>query len=230
MKNKLMLLLSIVIISITCTNSFALKPEFKPFIAKPLGYSYNALEPYIDEETIKLNYNNYYLNYLNNLNETTKTYPELYNAKLYELLICLDCLPESSSLDIKNNGGGVYNHELYFDIMTCKKTSPSGKLKSSIIRDFGSINKFKKEFKQSALNLSSSGWTWLVSNPDGKLSIVNTFNQGNPISLNLNPIICIDMWEHAYYLSYKDNKGKYIDNWFKVLDWDKALENYCNSK
>lgn len=91
-------------------------------------------------------------------------------------------------------------------------------------------NKFKNKLKKSALNLSTYGWTWLVSNQEGKLSIVNTFNQGNPILLNFNPIICIDMWEHAYYLSYKDNKESYIDNWFKIINWDKALDNYNNSK
>ena len=114
--------------------------------------------------------------------------------------------------------------------MTSKKTIPSGELEKSINRDFGSLDKFKEEFKKSALDVFGSGWAWLVSDNNGNLSIIKTSNQDTPISQNLTPIIGIDVWEHAYYLRYQNNRANYIDNWFNVVDWNKALSNYNNIK
>ena len=229
MKKKLLLLLTLLIMFSTL-NVSALVAEFKPFEFKELTYSYDALEPYIDKETMIIHHNKHYRNYLNKLNETIKKYPNLYSFTLTELLTNLDCLPDSASQTIKNNGGGVYNHEFFFNIMTNKKTSPSGELLKSISRDFGSFDKFKNEFKETALDVFGSGWAWLVSDKNGNLSIIKTSNQDTPIILNLKPIIGIDVWEHAYYLRYQNNRGNYIDSWFNVVNWDKALSNYTNSK
>ena len=115
-------------------------------------------------------------------------------------------------------------------VMTNKKTNPSGELEKSINRDFGSFDKFKEEFKKAALDVFGSGWAWLVSDNKGNLCIIKTSNQDTPISQNLRPIIGIDVWEHAYYLRYQNNRGNYIDNWFNVVNWDKALSNYNNIK
>ncbi|WP_052356806.1 superoxide dismutase [Faecalimicrobium dakarense] len=227
MKKKLLtLFLSTLFICSNFSNAFANIPDYTPFKPKALDYAYDALEPYISKETMVLHHDKHYMTYLEKLNNIIKTHPELYNASIYELLSCLDCLPSDVAQDIKNNGGGVYNHEFFFDIITSKKTAPSKNLNDAIIRDFGSFDNFKEQFKKSALNVFGSGWTWLVSNKEGNLSIVNTSNQDNPISINLKPIIGIDVWEHAYYLSYKNNRSNYIDSWFNVVNWEKALENY----
>lgn len=229
MKKKLLALLSLFII-LTPLKSLGLVSEFKPFEFKALNYSYDALEPYIDKETMILHYNKHYKNYVDKLNSTIKKYPNLYSYSLTDLLSNLDCLPDSASQIIKNNGGGVYNHEFFFSIMTNRKTSPSGELKKAIDRDFGSFDKFKNEFKKTSLDVFGSGWTWLVSDDKGNLSIIKTSNQDTPMTLNLIPIIAIDLWEHAYYLRYQNNKSNYIDSWFNVVNWDKALSNYNNLK
>ncbi len=114
--------------------------------------------------------------------------------------------------------------------MTNRKTYPSEEIKKAIDRDFGSFDEFKKEFKEASLDIFGSGWVWLVSDDKGNLSIIKTSNQDTPITLNLIPVIGIDLWEHAYYLRYQNNRENYIDNWFNVVNWDKALSNYNNSK
>ena len=220
-------LVSIFILSST-SNSIALNKEFKPFNAKPLSYSYDALEPYIDKETMILHYNKHYKTYLEKLNNEIKKYPEFYNYSVNDLLKNLDALPKDSATIIKNNAGGVSNHEIFFDIMTGKETKMNEKLESLINRDFGSFDNFKNEFKKAALSVFGSGWAWLVSDSSGKLSIITTANQDSPISLNLNPIIGLDVWEHAYYLQYQNKRDNYIENWFNVVNWNKALENYNN--
>lgn len=217
-------------IILTTCNTLALSVEFKPFEVKPLNYPYDALEPYIDKNTMMIHHDKHYKNYVDKLNDAIKKYPNLYSYSLTDLLTNLDCLPDSVAVTIKNNGGGVYNHEFFFNIMTNKTTSPSGNLEKSINRDFGSFDKFKEEFKKTALDVFGSGWAWLVSDKEGNLSIIKTSNQDTPITLNLIPIIGIDVWEHAYYLRYQNNRGNYIDSWFNVVNWDKALSNYNNSK
>lgn len=227
MKKKLLiLLLGSLFVCSNFSHAFTNTPDYTPFIPKALTYDYDSLEPYIDKQTMVLHHNKHYMAYIEKLNTTIKSHPELYNASIYELLSCLDCLPSDVAQDIKNNAGGIYNHEFLFSIMTSKKTLPSETLMNALIRDFGSFDNFKNEFKNSALNVFGSGWTWLVSNKEGKLCIINTSNQDSPISINLKPIIGIDLWEHAYYLSYKNVRSSYIDNWFNVIDWDIALNNY----
>lgn len=231
MKKKLLsVTLFFLFIILASSNSLSLSSEFKPFECKELNYSYDALEPYVDKETMMLHYNKYYKNYVDKLNDTIKKYPKLYSCSLTDLLSNLDCLPDSASQIIKNNGGGVYNHEFFFSIMTNRKTYPSEELKKAIDRDFGSFDEFKMEFKKASLDIFGSGWVWLVSDNKGNLSIIKTSNQDTPITLNLIPVIGIDLWEHAYYLRYQNNRGNYIDNWFNVVNWDKALSNYNNSK
>lgn len=209
------------------SHGFALR--YQKYQVKELPYQYDSLEPYIDEETMILHHDKHYQTYVNNLNTALDKHPELYEYSLTDLLKDTDSLPKDISNAVINNGGGVYNHEFFFDIMTPEKTNLSGNLKSAITRDFGSLDNFKSEFSKAALSVFGSGWAWLVSDSDGKLSIITTKNQDNPISLNLKPIIGIDVWEHAYYLKYKNERSKYIDNWFNLINWDKALTNYSEN-
>ncbi|MGL5348423.1 MAG: superoxide dismutase [Peptostreptococcaceae bacterium] len=224
-KYFIIIFISVFVIS-SYLNSFALEQTFKPFEEKKLNYNYESLEPYIDKETMILHHDKHYKSYLDKLNNALKDYPELYSYSLYDLLRNLDSIPKDVAQIIKNNGGGVYNHEFFFDMMTSKKTQPSGDLYSALIRDFGSFDNFKDEFKRAAMSVFGSGWAWLVSDNSGKLSIMTTPNQDSPVTLNLKPIIGLDVWEHAYYLLYQNNRSNYINNWFNIINWDNALKNY----
>lgn len=228
MNKKLLALLTCLLSIFSVFNSFGLTSRFTPIEPKELHYTYGSLEPYIAKETMILHHNKHYKYYVEKLNDTIKKYPELYDCNVYDLLTNLDSLPKDSVQSIKNNGGGVYNHEFFFDIMTQKETKLSGKLEEAINKGFGSFDKFEDEFKKTSLNVFGSGWAWLVSDQSGNLSIITTQNQDNPITLGFYPIIGIDLWEHAYYLRHQNNKGNYIDNWFNVVNWDKALINYMN--
>ena len=198
------------------------------YVLPKLKYGFDALEPYIDKETMILHHKKHYMTYLEKLNNAVEKHPELYKYSVYDLIKNLDSLPKDVAQVIKNNGGGVYNHEFFFDLMTPRENKIYGSLEIAINRDFGSYDNFKEEFKKAALSVFGSGWAWLVSDETGKLSIITTPNQDSPVTLNLNPIIGIDVWEHAYYLLYQNNRGNYIDNWFAVIDWEKALKNYIN--
>lgn len=195
-------------------------------LAVPLPYSYNALEPFISNEIMAYHHDKHYQTYVDNLNKTLENYPEYQSYSLEKLLKNLDSLPKEIYKPVKNNAGGVYNHQFLFSIMTPSKTAPSDELKKAIERDFETYNNFMDEFKKAALSVFGSGWAWLVSDCDGKLSVITTANQDSPISNNLTPIICIDVWEHAYYLQYKNKRADYIDNWVNVINGEKALENY----
>lgn len=229
MKKKLLILslLGLFIIS-NVYSTFALDPQYTPRELKPLPYSYDALEPYIDKETMILHHDKHYKAYLDKFNAAIKDYPDLYSSSLYDLLTCLDCLPSEISKTIRNNGGGVYNHEFFFDIMTPNQTKISGDLEKAITRDFGSFNNFKDAFKKASLSVFGSGWAWLVSDESGVLSIITTPNQDSPITINLKPVIGLDVWEHAYYLAYKNDRSAYVDKWFNIINWDKADANYKN--
>lgn len=226
MNKKYFIFIFVSVFILSTLNSFALNQQFRPFKEKKLNYSYESLEPYIDKETMILHHDKHYISYLDKLNSAIKNYPELYGYSVEDLIKNLDSLPKDVAQLIKNNGGGVYNHEFFFDIMTPKKTELSGSLKESIDRDFGSFDNFKTEFKKASMSVFGSGWTWLVSDKSGYLSIITTPNQDSPITLHLTPIIGLDVWEHAYYLLYQNNRSNYIENWFNIINWDKALTNY----
>lgn len=199
------------------------------FELNPLPYAYDALEPYIDKETMMLHHDKHEKAYLDNLNKAISKYPELYKKGLEGILKDLNSVPEDVRETVKNNAGGVYNHEFFWSIMSPEKDQkPSGELLKAINKDFGSLENFKNKFKEAALGRFGSGWAWLVSDKDGKLSIISTPNQDSPISQDLTPILGIDVWEHAYYLKYQNRRGDYIDNWWHVVNWKQA-EIYFNS-
>lgn len=199
------------------------------FQLKPLPYAYDALEPYIDKETMMLHHDKHEQAYLDNLNKAIAKHPELYSKGIEGILKDLDSIPSDIKQTVINNAGGVYNHDFFWNIMSPKKNqNPKGDLLNAINKDFESYDNFKAKFKEAALGRFGSGWAWLVLDKDGKLSIISTANQDSPISLGLTPIIGIDVWEHAYYLKYQNRRAEYIDNWWNVVNWEQAEKNFSN--
>lgn len=197
------------------------------FELKALPYAYDALEPYIDKETMMLHHDKHEKAYLDNLNKAIAKYPELYKKGLEGILKDLNSVPEDVRETVKNNAGGVYNHDFFWSIMSPEKDqNPNGDLLKAIIKAFGSLDNFKTKFKDAALGRFGSGWAWLVLDKDGNLSIISTANQDSPISQGLTPILGLDVWEHAYYLKYQNKRGDYIDNWWHVVNWKQVEDNY----
>ena len=196
-----------------------------PFINTPLPYSYGALEPYIDKKTMEIHHDRLLQNYVNNLNRTLKENPWLQSYSLQELLYNVNAFPAQQSEEIRKNAGGVFNHRFYFNGMNPKKnTRPEGMMKKKIDNTFGTLDNFKKMFKDAALSVFGSGYAWLVKS-GSRLFIITTRNQDTPIELGMCPILAIDVWEHAYFLKHYNERAAYIDNWFQVADWEKAGEN-----
>lgn len=204
-----------------------MKAETYPFVVRPLPYEYDALVPVLDAETLTFHHDRHYKTYVDNLNNALADYPELQKKSLPELLTSLDMLPGAIKIAVRNNGGGVYNHELYFDSMKSPVgQEPSGALAEAIDRDFGSYRQWKEQMKQSAVSKFGSGWAWLVSDKDGILSIVQTANQDVPDLEEYTPILLVDVWEHAYYLQYQNRRADYVEGWFGLINWRKAGKRY----
>jgi len=189
-----------------------------PFELKPLPYAYDALEPYIDERTMRIHHGKHLQTYVNNLNNALKDYPELHDWNLEQLLYYSKDIPEEIRTAVLNNGGGVYNHNFYFSVLKPVGTEcDCSEMLKAIEAHFGSIDDFKKEFKKQALSVFGSGYTWLALNENNGLQIVNTKNQDTLLPLNLKPLLVIDVWEHAYYLKHQNLRADYIEDWFKVV-------------
>lgn len=195
-------------------------------IQKDLNYDFDALEPHIDAKTMEVHYSKHHAGYIAKLNKAIEgtEYSE------YDLMTLQKLINEKTPAAIRNNGGGSWNHEFFWDILTpTKGMKPSKKLNDAIIRDFGSFDSFKSEFKNAALGQFGSGWAWLIIQ-DGKLKVVSTPNQDNPLmeiaKEKGKPILAIDVWEHAYYLKYQNLRGDYIEAFFNVVNWDKVSEYY----
>ena len=207
--------------------------DYYRFVNLPLPYSYTAMEPYIDVQTMYLHHDKHLQTYIDNLNKALKDAPRLQRISLEELLFYADELPEELRVPVKNNGGGVYNHRFYFSGLSNDEGVPSVYLLDAIVRDFGSFESFKDQFKAAALSVFGSGYAWLVAGRGGRLKIITTMNQDTPIPLSVCPILNIDVWEHAYYLKHKNVRADYVDDWFHVVNWKKAAENYaicCGAK
>lgn len=197
------------------------------FVLKELSYKYDALEPIIDKETMQFHHDKHHQAYINNLNNLIAG-TEFENLSLEEILKSLDKLPEEKRNGVRNNGGGAYNHNLFWDIMTPGGSKePVGNLKEAIERDFGSVEELKKEFNQKGLTQFGSGWAWLVyCESCGKLKVLSTANQDNPISQGKKVIFGNDVWEHAYYLNYQNRRADYLNEWWNLINWDIAEENF----
>lgn len=208
-------------------NSKTVLSNLTEFTLPPLPYAYNALEPYIDEETMRLHHDKHHATYVNNLNKALAKHKELNFTSIEEILMNLDAIPEDIRLAVRNNGGGHYNHSFFWEIMGPNKGgTPKGELKKAIDKTFGSFDKFKEEFEKQATSVFGSGWTYLVKDNDCNLKIVTTPNQDTPLASGVTPVIALDVWEHAYYLKYKNLRADYIKNWWNVVNWDKGEENF----
>ncbi len=195
-----------------------------PFVNLPLPYAYDALEPYIDEKTMRLHHDKHLQTYVDNLNAAIEQDPRLKQLPLKQLIAYADKLPQPLQNAIRNNAGGVYNHRFYFDQLTNPSiVRPDGKLMQDINQTFGGFDKLKSELKTAALSVFGSGYAWLVV-ADKKLKIVTTPNQNTP--LPECPILNIDVWEHAYYLKHYNVRADYINDLFDIINWDKAEERY----
>ncbi len=204
-------------------------PNMKyPFSAKELPYSYDALEPYLSRETLLYHHDKHYVTYVNKLNEIIKNYPNLQNMTLEQLLTETENLPAEVKTSIKNNAGGVYNHELYFSCMNSADCElPTDRLALAINSSFGSIDRFKSQFTSIAANHFGSGYTWLILS-NNSLEMIATPNQDTPIATHVTPLLCIDVWEHAYYLQYQNKRIDYIDNWFNLINWSYVAARYMS--
>ncbi|MGK0604378.1 superoxide dismutase [Enterococcus gilvus] len=195
-----------------------------------LPYGYDALEPYIDVETMHLHHDKHHNTYVTNLNAAIEKYPELAEQSIEELVSNLNELPEDIRTAVRNNGGGHANHSFFWKIMAPNAGGePTGAIKEAIDDAFGSFEKMKEEFKTAATGRFGSGWAWLVM-ANGKLEITSTPNQDSPLTDGKTPIIGLDVWEHAYYLKYKNVRPDYIAAFWDVVNWDQANENLAAAK
>ena len=198
-------------------------------ILPDLPYAYDALEPYIDEETMHLHHDKHHNTYVNNVNAALAKHPEI-GEDLEQLLSDVETIPADIRQAVINNGGGHLNHALFWELMTPEKTEPSAALAADLEASFGSFEDFKAAFTTAATTRFGSGWAWLVVNPDGKLEVTSTANQDTPISEGKTPILGIDVWEHAYYVKYRNVRPDYIKAFFSVINWNKVNELYVAAK
>lgn len=190
------------------------------FELSPLPYGYDALEPYIDAKTMEIHYTKHHQAYVNNLNAALDKHPELPTQTLDAILKNLNAMPEDIRTAARNNAGGHFNHTMFWNWMDAKAGGePQSKAAAAIQTAFGDFAKFKEEFGKAATGRFGSGWAWLVKDSAGKLSIVSTPNQDNPISDGLTPLLGLDVWEHAYYLKYQNRRPEYIEAWWNVVNW-----------
>lgn len=196
-------------------------------LLEPLPYAYNALEPYFDEQTMKLHHDKHHQTYVDKLNAALEAHKELQNKKVEELLKDLNKIPEAIRTAVKNHGGGHFNHSFWWPMLK-KDIQISGDIQKSVNSAFGNFENFKKKFTDSALGLFGSGWTWLVLSNE-KLEIINTINQDCPISLGKTPVLGVDVWEHSYYIRYNNRRAEYLEAFFHVINWDKVNEYYTRA-
>ncbi|EGP4954105.1 superoxide dismutase [Enterococcus faecium] len=195
-----------------------------------LPYAYDALEPYIDEETMHLHHDKHHNTYVTNLNAAIEKYPELGEKTVEELLSDMDAVPTDIKTAVRNNGGGHANHSFFWEIMAPNAGGePTEAIKEAINEAFGDFSSFKEEFKKAAAGRFGSGWAWLVME-NGKLAITSTANQDSPLMEGKTPILGLDVWEHAYYLKYKNVRPDYIAAFWNVINWDEVNKRFEAAK
>ncbi len=200
------------------------------FTLPNLSYGYDVLEPIIDAKTMEIHHTKHHQAYVDNLNKALEKYPELANKSLDELITDLGSVPEDVRTAVRNNGGGHFNHSLFWTLMCAGGKALSGDLGKKIETQFGSFDKFKEQFVAAALGRFGSGWVWLVmdngqpASPAGGLTIVSTANQDNPLMENKSAkiLLGLDVWEHAYYLKYQNRRKDYAESWFDLINWEEV--------
>jgi Fe-Mn family superoxide dismutase len=195
------------------------------YTVPPLPYAYDALEPHIDEATMKVHHDKHHQAYVDKANAALEGTP-LADAAIEDVLKDLSQVPEDKRTAVQNNGGGHYNHTLFWESMSPNGGgAPEGALAQAIDSVFGSFEAFQSSLKEAGVNRFGSGWSWLVHN-GSELAIVSTPNQDNPVSNGSTPLLGVDVWEHAYYLKYQNRRPDYIDAWWNVVDWSKVAERF----
>ena len=192
-----------------------------PFTLPPLTYAFDALEPFIDAKTMEIHHDKHHQAYVDNLNNALANAPELADKSLDWLVANLASVPEGIRMAVRNNGGGHWNHSMFWTLM--KKGGggdPKGPVADAIKAAFGSFDELKKQFNDAGLKRFGSGWAWVVLGRDGKLAVTSSPNQDNPLTDGATPIFGNDVWEHAYYLKYQNRRGEYLNAWWNVVDWD----------
>ncbi|AYU55342.1 superoxide dismutase [Staphylococcus piscifermentans] len=189
-----------------------------------LPYEFDALEPYIDKETMEIHHDKHHNTYVTKLNAAIEG-TDLENKSIEEIVANLDSVPSDIQTAVRNNGGGHLNHSLFWQLLT-PNSEEKGTVIDKIKEEWGSLDKFKDEFAKKAAGQFGSGWAWLVVDKNGKLEIVSTPNQDNPITEGKTPILGLDVWEHAYYLKYQNKRPDYIDAFWNVVNWNKVDELY----
>ena len=194
-----------------------------------LNYSYDSLEPHVDAKTMEIHHGKHHAGYTNNLNNAIKD-SELEGKSIKEILSSLDL----NNSAVRNNGGGFYNHSLFWSVMSPDGGGlPTGNLAKAIDTSFGSFEEFKSAFSKAAATRFGSGWAWLCVHPNGKLGVCSTANQDNPLMEGIGcegtPVLGLDVWEHAYYLNYQNRRPDYIAGFFNVIDWNVVSENFAKA-
>ena len=193
-----------------------------------LPYAYNALEPYIDEQTMTIHHTKHHQAYIDKLNSAIKG-TKFENMDVKEILKKINDVPENIRTAVRNHGGGHSNHSFFWQVMGPKSGGePNGKVASEIGKTFGSFDKFKEDFTNAGLNRFGSGWAWLVLN-NGKLEVYSTANQDSPLMEGKMPILGVDVWEHAYYLKYQNKRADYLSAWWNAVNWHQVEKNYQNA-
>ncbi len=209
-----------------------------PFTLPDLPYDFNALEPHIDEQTMRIHHGKHHNAYVTNLNKALESHPDLAAKTIEELMADINGLPADIKTAVRNNGGGHYNHALFWPTLAPVDTGggqPTGDLAAAIKNDLGGFDAFKDAFGKAAAGRFGSGWAWLCLAPNGKLCVCSTPNQDNPLMAGIveclgQPIIGLDVWEHAYYLKYQNRRPEYVDAWWNLVNWTVANERYAKAR
>ena len=193
----------------------------------PLPYAYDALEPHIDEQTMRIHHDRHHQTYITNLNAALKGHSSLEGKSAEELVSDLDSVPDDIRTAVRNNGGGHANHTFFWEIMGPDGGgAPSGALAEAIDSTFGSVDDFKGQVAAAAAARFGSGWAWLTVDSDGGLQVESTANQDSPLSEGRTPILGVDVWEHAYYLKYQNLRPKYVAAWWNTVNWNAVASRY----
>jgi Fe-Mn family superoxide dismutase len=201
------------------------------FELPPLPYDYNALEPYIDEQTMHLHHDKHHQAYVNNVNAALQGLQQFENMSVEDLMRHINEVPENVRTAVRNNGGGHANHSMFWQIMKPNGGGePTGELAQAINSKFGSFDQFKAAFNDAGAKRFGSGWAWLVMDQSGNLSVISTANQDSPLMDGQFPIMGNDVWEHAYYLKYQNRRPEYLAAWWNVVNWDEVAKRYQQAK
>ena len=197
----------------------------------PLPYDYTALEPHIDEQTMRIHHDKHHAAYVNNLNAALEGHADLQGKSLEALISNLDAVPEAIRTTVRNNGGGHHNHTLFWEIMAPGGAkAPTGALAAAIDKELGGFDKFKEAFAKACATRFGSGWGWLARRKDGSLEVYSTANQDSPVMEGKVPLLGCDVWEHAYYLKYQNRRPDYVSAWWNVVNWTDVAKRYDGAR